>query len=248
MVKYAADFSKNFDLIAERKSVVNQMREVAKASFLAKFLIESEVELKEEWFNLAGERKDEMNFVIPQLWNDCCVGKIQVQEGIIANAEEGISASLHGIYGGVDFGLTRFDLGEARPDYSARLARRPRPVGPGGVDLGLDNFNLDKAVRTSTQAFAGSWGAGKAPSGEAFWACIDAEAKSSIKEDDKSLLRCIFNPKLSDRREEGDMFVPPRRQLHVCQPAAVPREGGEEGAGCHEEALPEQRLRYGQAR
>jgi len=207
LVKYAADFSKNFDLIAERKSVVHQMREVAKASIMAKFLLESEVDLKDEWFNLAGERKEEMNFVIPQLWNDCCTGKIQLQDGKIANAEEGINTSMHGIYGGVDFGLTRFDLGEARPDYSARLARRPRPVGPGGVDLGLDNFALDAAVKTTTQAFTGSWG--KAPAGEAFWACIEAGAASAIKDDDKKLLMSIFNAKLSDRRNEGDMFVPP---------------------------------------
>jgi len=209
LVKYAADFSKNFDLIAERKSVIHQMREVAKASIMAKFLLEAEVDLKEEWFNLAGEAKEEMNFVIPQLWNDCCTGKIQLQDGKIANAEKGIETSMHGIYGGVDFGLTRFDLGEARPDYSARLARRPRPVGPGGVDLGLDNFRLDAVVKTTTQAFQGTWGAGNAPTGEAFWACIEKGAASAIKDDDKSLLRSIFNESFSDRREEGNNFVPP---------------------------------------
>eukprot|EP00971_Amphidinium_carterae_P291325 5784100-Amphidinium_carterae.2 len=41
MVKYAKDFTKYFDLIAERKSAVFHLREVAKVCVLAKYLLEA---------------------------------------------------------------------------------------------------------------------------------------------------------------------------------------------------------------
>merc|ERR1719221_280730 len=41
LVKYAEVFIHNFDLIAERKSVVYHLRELAKASVMAKFLMET---------------------------------------------------------------------------------------------------------------------------------------------------------------------------------------------------------------
>ena len=53
LVKYAELFTHNFDLIAERKSVVYHLRELAKASVLAKFLFESEVELADSLFGCA---------------------------------------------------------------------------------------------------------------------------------------------------------------------------------------------------
>ena len=40
-VKYAEQFTHNFDLIAERKSVIYHLREMAKASVLAKYLVDS---------------------------------------------------------------------------------------------------------------------------------------------------------------------------------------------------------------
>merc|ERR1712217_1011640 len=39
-------------------------------------------------------------------------------------------------------------------------------------------------------------------------ACIDGEIPA-FAEEDEMLLRSVFNPKMSDRREEGDAFVPP---------------------------------------
>merc|ERR1719446_1839245 len=52
MVMYAEAFTKNFDLIAERKSVIFHLRELAKASVIAKFLLDADVELDEGWFGL----------------------------------------------------------------------------------------------------------------------------------------------------------------------------------------------------
>merc|ERR1719271_1109853 len=49
MVKYAEVFTKNFELIAERKSVIYNLRELAKASVLAKHLLDSAAPLDESW-------------------------------------------------------------------------------------------------------------------------------------------------------------------------------------------------------
>merc|ERR1719379_1361859 len=70
MVKYAEAFTKNFDLIAERKSVVYHLRDLAKASVLAKFLLDSNIELEETWFNLAADREFACSLEVPQLWNE----------------------------------------------------------------------------------------------------------------------------------------------------------------------------------
>merc|ERR1719297_7919 len=72
LVKYAEAFTHNFDLIAERKSVVSQLREVAKASVLAKFMLEAGVELPEPWFTLGDQAASACCLEVPQLWNDCC--------------------------------------------------------------------------------------------------------------------------------------------------------------------------------
>jgi hypothetical protein len=45
--------------------------------------------------------------------------------------------------------------------------------------------------------------------GSAFWSSLKEGSEGALKSEDKSLLNAIFNPSLSDRREEGDRFVPP---------------------------------------
>merc|ERR1719210_3276305 len=45
--------------------------------------------------------------------------------------------------------------------------------------------------------------------GNAFWSNINGDCKSVIKEEDAKLFRSLFIPCLSDRRNEGDLFVPP---------------------------------------
>jgi hypothetical protein len=54
MVKYAEAFTQNFDLIAERKSVIFHLRELAKASVMAKYLLDSRIPLEESWYTLTG--------------------------------------------------------------------------------------------------------------------------------------------------------------------------------------------------
>eukprot|EP00913_Durusdinium_trenchii_P010731 g10067.t1 len=47
--RFADAFTRNFDLIAERKSVIFHLRELAKASVMAKFLVDSGACLDELW-------------------------------------------------------------------------------------------------------------------------------------------------------------------------------------------------------
>merc|ERR1719356_1049292 len=110
MVKYAEAFTKNFDLIAERKSVVYHLRELAKASVLAKYLIDADVAVEEEWFNLSGEVEEACALEIPQLWNERAHSKIRVRDGQVVGVDQGIHSNVHGIYGGVSFGLDKFDI------------------------------------------------------------------------------------------------------------------------------------------
>lgn len=70
MVKYAEAFTKNFELIAERKSVIFHLRELAKSSVLAKYLLEAAADLEESWFELATASEVPPRLQVPQLWNE----------------------------------------------------------------------------------------------------------------------------------------------------------------------------------
>jgi len=339
LVKYAEAFTHNFDLIAERKSVIYHLRELAKATVLAKFIVDAELFLDESWLSLAEQAKDTGFKEIPQLWNERAYSQIRVRDGALVHQEKGDGrGSMFGVYGGVEFGVERFQLsrpGRIAPPPTAsgmivhkptavsfslerfRIARpkravsvsapapvsvptiissavsaapvsapvesrpprefvpthevpvvrssRPRsavsavsrvavsrpsavrgvepvaaqPVAgivasrlvqraalvqrPGifqrpslqGVDLGLDQFNLSEAGRVDEGK--GSWGLNTenldacVSIGAAFWGGLEGDSAVAFKEEDKALLKDIFNPNLSDRREEGEAFVPPDR-------------------------------------
>lgn len=107
LVMYADAFTHNFDLIAERKSVVSQLREVAKASIMAKYLMESGTSLGDAWFGLGGTSSSGCCLEVPQLWNDRCFSKITLKDGAVQTEK---APKMHGLYGGVDFGIDRFRL------------------------------------------------------------------------------------------------------------------------------------------
>merc|ERR1719432_17193 len=106
-----------------------------------------------------------------------------------------------------------------RAPLTARAARmafapsvlRPeaRGVAPRGVDLNLNEFDLSDAMATDRKVEA-SWQEADAQvvMGSSFFEGIDGQLPA-FKEEDAELLRAIFNPKMSDRREEGASFVPP---------------------------------------
>jgi hypothetical protein len=81
LVKYAESFTKNFDLIAERKSVVFHLRELAKASVMAKYLLESGIDVESVYFNLQGEKRSAGPMEIPQLWNEQVSSQVQLEDG-----------------------------------------------------------------------------------------------------------------------------------------------------------------------
>ena len=109
--KFADAFTKNFDLIAERKSVVFHLRELAKASVMAKYLVDSKARLDPAWYKLADEivqsTPPEQYPEIPQLWNMRGNSRIQLKNGKLVDIITGGQSSLQAIYGGVEFGLDR---------------------------------------------------------------------------------------------------------------------------------------------
>jgi len=295
LVRYAEDFSKNFDLIAERKSVVYHLRELAKASIMAKYLEQSEADLEDIWCDLYEEQEDDnCILMVPQIWNERNGAQIRVNDGKIV--DDGPTDKSRAVYGGVQFGLNRLRTApmaagaiQARRGFipprmgfqaarggfipprmgfqaarrgfvpprgfvapssalsarrgfvapsSALSARRgfvapaaaisARPgffVSPSrlsmptmsatmplrGVDLNLDSFNLaDTPVAAREGPLALSEELDDCTAiGSAFWSHLDSAKDSVLGEEERSFLKEVFHPSLSDRRCEGELFVPP---------------------------------------
>ena len=126
--KFADAFTRNFDLIAERKSVVFHLRELAKASVMAKYLVDSKARLDPAWYKMADEivksTPAEAHPEIPQLWNMRGNSRIQLRNGKLVDIITGGQSNLQAIYGGVEFGLDRFELAQ-------RHAVQAQSRGPG---------------------------------------------------------------------------------------------------------------------
>eukprot|EP00429_Kryptoperidinium_foliaceum_P099314 CAMPEP_0176242836 /NCGR_PEP_ID=MMETSP0121_2-20121125/30611_1 /TAXON_ID=160619 /ORGANISM="Kryptoperidinium foliaceum, Strain CCMP 1326" /LENGTH=335 /DNA_ID=CAMNT_0017582405 /DNA_START=44 /DNA_END=1051 /DNA_ORIENTATION=+ len=102
---------------------------------------------------------------------------------------------------------------------------------PRGVDLNLDRFNLSGVSQE------GAWaGTLEAPAGSekialdagAFWRALEDEGDAAaLREEDRSLFASVFNPSLSDRRQDGSRFVPPATGLsHVHRLKMLTQEEG----------------------
>lgn len=118
LVRYAEEFTHNFALIAERRSVVFHLRELARASCLARFLLDSQAPLREEWFGLAGGARAPCALEVPQMWTTRVHGTIH-EDGSLDTRTQRVS-------GGVDLSLDGFDLGTPR---MAPCIRPPRARG-----------------------------------------------------------------------------------------------------------------------
>jgi hypothetical protein len=95
------------------------------------------------------------------------------------------------------------------PHLLSRMSGRPQELQ--GVDLRLDQFDLSAPKKVSLEAERGSLAKPVeecAAVGELFWKSLEGSSQA-LRESDRQLLRDIFNPALSDRRSEGDSFVPP---------------------------------------
>jgi len=119
LVKYAEMFTREFDAIAERVSVVYYLRELAKASALAKFLADNGYETRDAWLSLAAAAR-ECQMEAPRLWNRRLASAAGdgPEAGLALAAEEGCTNML---YGGVDLSLRRFVLQKPKR-VSARLS------------------------------------------------------------------------------------------------------------------------------
>jgi len=84
-------------------------------------------------------------------------------------------------------------------------------IAPQGVDLNLDKFNLSAPTHLCSHAAGGEGSLSNVAIGQAFWSDLDCSEKGKplLSTEDRNLFRAVFNPHLSDRRAEGDCFVPP---------------------------------------
>eukprot|EP00440_Ansanella_granifera_P034895 gb/GFBE01037854.1/.p1 GENE.gb/GFBE01037854.1/~~gb/GFBE01037854.1/.p1 ORF type:complete len:1031 (+),score=267.56 gb/GFBE01037854.1/:1-3093(+) len=241
--KFADSFTRNFDLVAERKSVIYHLRELAKASVMAKYLIDSNARVDLTWYDLADEivksTPPEAHPEIPQLWNMRGNSRIQVRNGRVVDMYTGRMGELHAIYGGVQFGLDRFELsqrhalqGQSGPGMQMGQSGRPmfmpqrfqlqqRGETPQGVDLNLDKFSLSNLERFGGMLPACS-AAPESPDamvilGKAFLQALRARKFPSMQPDDEKLLLTVFSSPQCDRTEEGDAFMPPDPNAEYIQ-------------------------------
>merc|ERR1719478_1162679 len=140
MVKYATAFTQNFDLIAERKSAIFHLRELAKASITAKHVLDSGIKVEEAWFHLGDDKEVVCSLEVPQLWNERMHSQVDIENrGTVRN----INSNGRGVYGGVQFGLSKFDLATS----VARPARLP-------LQTGLSKFNMATSIAMQTTGLA----------------------------------------------------------------------------------------------
>eukprot|EP00930_Biecheleria_cincta_P060793 TRINITY_DN4638_c0_g5_i1.p1 TRINITY_DN4638_c0_g5~~TRINITY_DN4638_c0_g5_i1.p1 ORF type:complete len:990 (-),score=227.90 TRINITY_DN4638_c0_g5_i1:39-2951(-) len=241
--KFAEAFTRNFDLIAERKSVLYHLRELAKASVMAKFLVDSHAKVDNTWYELADElvktTKPEAHPQIPNLWNMRGNSRIQLKNGRLVDMATGGTTSMQAIYGGVQFGLDKFELAQRASLQGSQMmapkmqgmqmgSRQPmfmpqrfqlgqRGETPQGVDLNLDSFSLTSPERMNGNLPPCSASLdsleGRVTLGRAFLSSLQQGACPGLKPEHHQLLKKIFNPAISDRTEEGAAFVPPDPNL-----------------------------------
>jgi hypothetical protein len=76
-----------------------------------------------------------------------------------------------------------------------------------GVDLRLDKFDLSETKHAGHDSRAKSLDE-CFNMGAAFWTCLEDDSLQ-LDGEDRELMKQLFNPELSDRRHEGDLFAPP---------------------------------------
>jgi hypothetical protein len=154
LVKYADEFTKNFDLIAERKSAIYHLRELAKAVVLARFIDEANIQLSDAWFRLGGNANSFQvkNLYVPQLWNERFYSKIEIKDGaIVYDRDKGktVRSSGRGVYGGVSLGLPALSASAVVPGKRDFLKiPKVKPVLSKG-NLKLDIKSTEAAPRSS---------------------------------------------------------------------------------------------------
>jgi len=121
LVKYADLFTHFFNLIAERKSVVYQLREVSKAAIIAKFLVDNKVALEDFWLKAEEGRPCALD--LPFNRTERHVYEILVCDGVVKEQYGGTCSNWVGLFGGVDLNIDAFDL--SMPAQLARQVKAP---------------------------------------------------------------------------------------------------------------------------
>uniref|UniRef100_A0A7S4UXJ1 Uncharacterized protein n=1 Tax=Alexandrium monilatum TaxID=311494 RepID=A0A7S4UXJ1_9DINO len=159
LVRYAEAFTRNFDLIAERKGSVHHLREFAKASCVARFLLEAGVTLNDSWFTLADEgARVSSSKEIPCLWSQRGYKTIRIKDGALVDPEDLEGPARMGVYGGAEI-----DLGAQAPAQWARAAEvmmtgqipaagAAVAGAPGQIAAAVPGAGVARAVRSRRQA------------------------------------------------------------------------------------------------
>merc|ERR1719210_2151336 len=91
-----------------------------------------------------------------------------------------------------------------------------QPARVSGVDLNLDEFNLSAPTEVARSDIIARLDEG-ADISAAFWMNLEDDVPSMFTEEDRLLLKQVFNPALSDRQDEGDRFIPPDASREYVQ-------------------------------
>merc|ERR1719491_1623497 len=109
---------------------------------------------------------------------------------------------------GVRLPTSRLGRAPTAPVQAMRLGGLGFEGMPQGVDLSLEEFNLSEAMVVDRETKVGAWAEVIQSSGEvcaeALWKDVKDRGDTDFR-----LLSAIFNPYLSDRRDDGNLFVPP---------------------------------------
>jgi len=218
MVKYAEEFTQNFDLIAERKSVFFHLRELAKASVMAKYLLDSGIQLAELWFNLGAGKEISCSLEVPQLWNERVHSQVCIEDGAI---QDGQAFHTHGVYGGVKFGLEKFALAPSTKQPAAGiqalafgLTRKPTTIGAAPSIV-----SLASGMQFAPQSLSLS---GSALSPARLGAALSAASLGAPRL--SALAAGVSALPAAPRALSGGVFAPPPR-LQGAVPVAIPVPG-----------------------
>merc|ERR1719401_2129779 len=138
LVRYAEVFSHYFDLIAERKSVVYQLREVSRAAIVAKFLLDNKVSLDDFWLS-AKEESGLCKMDLPFNIMDRFSYEILVCDGAIKETQGGVLRNCQGLQGGVDLNIDAFDLSMPK-----RLSKVIEPPNYAAIYGDTENLGTEK--------------------------------------------------------------------------------------------------------
>lgn len=146
--RFAEAFTRNYDVVAERKSVIFHLRELAKASVMAKFIVDSKTQVDPFWYAVADEivrsTKPDEHIEIPQLWNMRGNQRIRMKDGKLLDEITGVQKNVRAIFGGVEFGLDRFELAQRAGLPGAPLGQ---PGAPGAPAVPLQQAGFPRSMQ-----------------------------------------------------------------------------------------------------